>query len=323
VRRLQCESCYDQHNATHCFLKFFGRNSDPIFLLPKGTKNEQRSSLVHDKVCDGPQCRSEGCIVGLRYSCADCLASFGVSFDLCEKCYKSQVAHDASHAFKRFDKPVTASTYTYVVCPPQQKSPIHSNIFCHGPNCKAVGFIAGTRYTCAYCPPSVDLCQDSYKSEAAHDASHVFKRFDKPVTGSAYAYVMCPPQQKGPIHSNTFCHGPNCKAVGFIVGTRYTCAYCPPSVDLCQDCYKSEPAHDSSHPFKQYDNPMTAAGYTYAMCPPQSHSQAQPPQQAHSRTMQSDLSSVSYMRPPPRQIAYQIRTRRPINQATNRIMFHD
>ena len=197
MRRLQCESCYDQHNATHCFLKFFGRNSDPIFLLPKGTKNEQRSSLVHDKVCDGPQCRSEGCIVGLRYSCADCLASFGVSFDLCEKCYKSQVAHDASHAFKRFDKPVTASTYTYVVCPPQQKSPIHSNIFCHGPNCKAVGFIAGTRYTCAYCPPSVDLCQDSYKSEAAHDASHPFKRYDNPMTtaGYTYAYAMCPPQR--------------------------------------------------------------------------------------------------------------------------------
>ena len=160
-----------------------------------------------------------------------------------------------------------------------------------------------------------------WRSNNGGDRIHRYAREWRPQPASAH--VMCPPQQKGPIHSNTFCHGPNCKAVGFIVGTRYTCAYCPPSVDLCQDCYKSEPAHDSSHPFKQYDNPMTAAGYTYAMCPPQSHSQAQPPQQAHSRTMQSDLSSVSYMRPPPRQIAYQIRTRRPINQATNRIMFHD
>ena len=126
-----------------------------------------------------------------------------------------------------------------------------------------------------------------WRSNNGGDRIHRYAREWRPQPASAH--VMCPPQQKGPIHSNTFCHGPNCKAVGFIVGTRYTCAYCPPSVDLCQDCYKSEPAHDSSHPFKQYDNPMTAAGYTYAMCPPQSHSQAQP----HRSRLILDLCSLT------------------------------
>ena len=245
---------------------------------------------VHDGVC----CDSCGVenFQGNRYKCQSCQG-----FDLCQGCYSVGV-HDGNHPFFLFGRigeqsimlrpqsettevarppsseemyvpssihqPATASpsSTSYVVCPPctpQEKSPIHSNAFCDGPNCKAKGCIVGPRYTCTDCPPSVDLCQDCYKSEAAHDASHSFKRYDNPVTASAYAYVVCPSQQKSPIHPNTFCDGPNCKAKKCIVGPRYTCADCPPSVDLCQKCYKSQVAHDASHVFKRFDKPVTAS----------------------------------------------------------------
>ena len=218
--------------------------------------------------CDGPMCRweTEG-IVGPRFTCAECPSSV----DLCEACYTSQTAHDCFHAFKRFDQPhVTA----YTMCPPQQTRPEqHSNVFCDGPMCRrATQCIVGPRYMCANCPPTVDLCEGCYASQAAHDTTHAFKRFDKP---GIKAHTMCPPQQQEQQQlqatpgqpSRVLCDGPRCReATHGIVGPRFTCTECPSSVDLCEACYTSQTAHDPCHTFKRFDRADTT---TYSICPPQ------------------------------------------------------
>ena len=153
-------------------------------------KRQAKPLGQHSNVfCDGPRCAgaTQG-IVGHRYTCADCPSSV----DLCDACYSSQTAHDASHSFKRFEK---SGTLGYMMCPPQKTRPEHhSNVFCDGPMCRGANqCIAGPRYVCAHCPPYVDLCQRCYLSRDAHNPSHSFKRFDKAGTP---AYVLCSPPSR-------------------------------------------------------------------------------------------------------------------------------
>ncbi|KAI2490581.1 NBR1-like protein [Fragilaria crotonensis] len=120
--------------------------------------------------------------------------------------------------------------------PPRQNAgePIHvlhCHVFCKGPRCRgATQCIVGPRYTCAKCPRSVDLCETCYSSQAAHNISHSFKRFDR---ADSSTYITCPPQQQQQQHQqqqqgrqtgheqhpNVFCNGPRCRgATQCIVG---------------------------------------------------------------------------------------------------------
>jgi hypothetical protein len=140
-------------------------------------------------------------------------------------------------------------------------------VFCDGPMCRwETEGIVGPRFMCAECPSSVDLCEACYTSQTAHDSSHAFKRFDQP---DVTTYTMCPPQKTRPEqHSNVFCDGLMCRgATQCIVGPRYMCANCPPTVDLCQRCYLSRDAHNPSHSFKRFDKAGIPA---YVLCPPSS-----------------------------------------------------
>ena len=262
-----CEECYTSrtaHNVSHAFKRFDQPNNTTYTMCPP-QQQQPRQEHHSTAFCDGPLCRgaTQG-IVGPRYVCANCPPSV----DLCQRCYSSRAAHNPSHSFKRFDK---AGVPAYVMCPPQQQaqsSRVHSKVFCDGPRCRgATHGIVGHRYTCANCPPSVDLCESCYSSQTAHDTSHSFKRFDG---SGSLGYVMCPPQQQQQqrvTHTKVFCDGRLCRgATQCIVGPRYVCANCPPTVDLCQRCYSSQAAHNPLHSFKRYDKAGVSA---YVICPPQ------------------------------------------------------
>jgi hypothetical protein len=94
-------------------------------------------------------------------------------------------------------------------------------------------------------------------------------------------YITCPPQyQQQPQqqtrqeqHPRVYCDGPRCRgATQCIVGPRYVCANCPPSIDLCQECYTSKAAHNISHSFKRFDK---AGLTTFVLCSPQMQQQQQ------------------------------------------------
>ena len=153
---------------------------------------------------------------------------------------------------------------------------LHRSVYCDGPKCRGASqCIAGPRYTCANCPPSIDLCQGCYSSQSAHNVSHSFKRYDK---AGVTEFVMCPPQlqqaqqrQTRELHRSVYCDGIKCRwETQCIVGPRYTCANCSPSIDLCQACYSSCSAHNTSHSFKRFDK---AGVSSFVMCPPQLHQQ--------------------------------------------------
>ena len=291
--------CFRDSEAQSDKLMISAVHDSATYSIPVPTVHQNFGNDVNvlhrNAFCDGQKClgATQG-IVGPRYTCANCPPSL----DLCQRCYSSQPAHNASHSFKRYDE---ADVAEFVMCPPQlqrkqqqqQQQPqqrqaveLHRTVFCDGPRCRgAKQGIIGARYTCANCPPSVDLCQSCYSSGSAHNPSHSFKRFDRAGVSSV---VMCAPQlqqqqqqQQQPqeqqqarvLHRNVFCDGPRCRgAPPCIVGPRYTCADCPPSVDLCQSCYASRAAHDASHSFKRFDK---AGVSSFVMCPPQLHEQQQ------------------------------------------------
>ena len=301
-----CQECYTSesaHNTSHSFKRFDQADELAYVTCPPQQQQQQqkqqqqqqtRQEQHPDVFCDGARCRgATQCIVGPRYTCANCPPSF----DLCQACYMSKSAHNNSHSFMRFDK---AGLTTYELCPPQMPQPQlqqqqqqqqqqqnrqeqHPNVFCDGPRCRgATQCIVGPRYTCANCPPSIDLCHGCYSSQSAHNVLHSFKRFDK---ANLKTYVTCPPQMQQPQqqqqtrpeeHTDYFCDGPRCHdATRCIVGPRYTCANCPPSVDLCHTCYSSQSAHDTSHSFQRFDR---AGSSSFVTCPPLRREQ--PPQYA-------------------------------------------
>ena len=244
-----CEACYTSqtaHDSFHAFKRFNQADVTTYTICPpQKTRPEHHLNVF----CDGPMCHgATQCIVGPRYVCANCPPTV----DLCEVCYASQTAHNKTHAFKRFDK---AGVKAHTMCPPQQQEQQqlqatpgqHLSVFCDGPMCRGVTQgIVGHRYTCAECPSSVDLCEACYTSQTAHDSFHAFKRFNQ---ADVTTYTMCPPQKTRPEHHlNVFCDGPMCRgATQCIVGPRYMCANCPPTVDLCEVCYASQTAHNNTH----------------------------------------------------------------------------
>lgn len=103
-----CAACFDRHavapgtvhDATHSWLRTLEPHGPARLVVPTYGK------IVHIGItCDG--CRTSP-VAGTRFKCAHCL-----DFDLCTSCYSrlapphlappGSVAHDASHAWLRFD----------------------------------------------------------------------------------------------------------------------------------------------------------------------------------------------------------------------------
>ncbi len=99
-------------------------------------------------------------IAGGRHRCSEC-----VDFDLCDACFaEHQHAHiHPASSFMRFSSPV-----------------VHTNVRCRGCQLQP---LAGTRYECTSCKPSLNMCHTCWStpakhaSQPRHTARHRFVRF--------------------------------------------------------------------------------------------------------------------------------------------------
>ena len=99
-------------------------------------------------------------IAGVRHRCSKC-----VDFDMCDACFaKDQHAHTHPvSSFMHFSSPV-----------------VHTNVRCRGCQLEP---LAGTRYECTSCKPSLNMCHACWStpakhaSQPRHTARHSFVRF--------------------------------------------------------------------------------------------------------------------------------------------------
>ena len=218
-------------------------NSKP---LPKEQKKSEQKKIHINFQCDG--C-AKNPIEGIRYHCQSCR-----DYDLCEKCFYSQIKIKHGHSFSAIKDPIK-------VIPTKENTEIkkitintiHTSAKCD--ICKKMP-IVGIRYKCGICD-NFDFCEICEKKHGIIHGHPMFRlsfikkiKIAKCFMKNNLSVININPNEKI-IFKGISCN--KCRKT--IEGFRYKCAVCK-DFDFCGGCvelYIKE--HEANHPFVKLYHP--------------------------------------------------------------------
>ncbi|KAF8659852.1 hypothetical protein AX16_001737 [Volvariella volvacea WC 439] len=225
----------------------------------------------------------------IRFKCATC-----DNFYLCRACYSQTHSLHPAHAFiVVLDKVKMGLSAQTLASQNGEQS------LAHGVRCSAcTQEIVGPRFHCVVCP-SIDICSNceitgTYVTDEQHEDSHMLLkipyplerpefetarqramdrwitrdasrsdlRFESPALSdiSGYAQTVIGPKRSRSNSADNDHQIPCNHCNRNIIGVRYQCAMCPPSImpyNLCSECEViSYSVHNSTHIFFKYPRPI-------------------------------------------------------------------
>ena len=227
--------------------KIMNMNNDELTeLLKKQYENfknflgqQQIEEIHYQYICDGCEMAP---IKGIRYHCEQC-----PDYDLCEKCYSSDIKTKHGHKFQAIKKSVVPPPMPFTF-PKFVTKTIHPTVTCDG--C-GIYPMTGVRYKCAVCP-NFDFCENCEKKEAMKHGHPMVRLPHLNMIRSIKCNMKESSKKNLEKNEKIFFENFNCNGCGAksIEGTRYKCALCK-NFDYCEKCFLANcDKHD--HPFIKF-----------------------------------------------------------------------